>query len=152
MTHYTRCLQLLLIDTSANDAHVSAGTANLINLTGSAAVGKLKGTYSLLLNSWTTGTQQGLIGAIVFDGKGKATFSFTDQQAEQTATTGTGSGTYAVNSDGSGSISLMLPNSTLMQLDFVMNSIAGPVAKGIQLLDVTDPSSTLVNTGTAVYE
>ncbi len=146
-----KSLQLLLVDTSANDAHVRAGTANLINLSGSATAAKLKGTYSLLLNSWTTGTQQALVGTIVFDGKGKVTLSFTDQQAEQTATTGTGSGTYSVNSDGSGSINLMLPNSTPMQLDFVMNSIAG-VAKGIYFLDVTDPSSTLVNTGIAVYE
>jgi hypothetical protein len=40
-----------------------------------------------------------------------------------------------------------------MQFDLVMNSIAGTsVAKGIQLLDVTDPSSPSVETGTAVYE
>jgi hypothetical protein len=38
-----------------------------------------------------------------------------------------------------------------MQLDFVMNSITG-VAKGIQLMDVTAPSSTSVDTGIAVYE
>jgi hypothetical protein len=147
-----KSLQLLLIDTSANDAHVRAGTANLIGLSGSATTAKLKGTYSLLLNSWTTGTQQGLVGALVFDGKGKVTLPFTDQLAEETATTGTGSGTYSVNSDGSGSISLTLPNSTTMQLDFVMNSITGAAAKGIQLMDVTALSSTSVNTGIAVYE
>ena len=146
-----KSLQLLLIDTSANDAHVRAGTANLINLSASATVAKLKGTYSLLLNSWTTGTQQGMVGTIVFDGKGRVTVSFTDQLAEQTATTATGSGTYSVNSDGSGSISLTLSNSTTMQLDFVMNSITGG-AKGIQLMDVTAPSSTSVDTGIAVYE
>ena len=81
------------------------------------------------------------------------TISFTNQLAEQTATTGTGSGTYSVNSDGSGSISLTLSNGTTMQFDLVMNSIAGTsVAKGIQLLDVTNSSSTSVDTGTAVYE
>jgi hypothetical protein len=146
-----RSLQLLLVDTSANDAHVRSGTANLINLSAPATAAKLKGTYSILLNSWTTGTQEGMVGTIVFDGKDKVTLFFTDQKAEQTATTVTGSGTYIVNSDGSGSISLMLPNSTPMQLDFVMNSIAG-VAKGIYLLDVTYPSSTRVNTGIAVFE
>jgi hypothetical protein len=40
-----------------------------------------------------------------------------------------------------------------MQFNLVMNSIAGTsVAKGIQLLDVTDPSNPSVDTGTAVYE
>ncbi len=145
-------LQLLLIDTSANDAHVRAGTANLINLSGPATAAKLKGSYSLPLNWWTTNTQQGLVGTVTFDGKSKVTVSFTEQLAEQNATTGAGSGTYSVNSDGSGSISLALPNSTTMQLDFVMNSITGTIAKEIQLMDVTSPSSTSVDTGTAVYQ
>lgn len=40
-----------------------------------------------------------------------------------------------------------------MQLDFVLNSITGTsISKGLQLLDVTSPSSTSVDTGTAVYE
>jgi len=148
-----RSLQLVLIDTSKNDAHVRAGTANLINLSGPATAARLKGTYGILLNWWTTGTQQGMIGTIAFDGKSKATLSYTDQQDEQTATTGTGSGTYSVNSDGSGSISLSLSNGTTMQLDFVLNSITGTsIAKGLQLLDVTNPSSTSVDTGVAVYE
>lgn len=148
-----KSLQLVLIDTSKNDAHVRAGTANLINLSVAATAARLKGTYGILLNWWTTATQQGAVGTIVFDGKGKVTLSYTDQQAEQTATTVTGSGTYAVNSDGSGSISLTLSNATTMQLDFVMNSITGTsVAKSLQLLDVTSPSSTSVDTGTAVYE
>ncbi len=148
-----KSLQLLVINTSANDSHVHAGTANSINLSGAATAAKLKGTYSILLNWWTTDTQQGLIGTIKFDGVSKVTLSFTDQLAEQTATTGTGSGTYSINSDGSGSISLTLSNGTTMQFDLVMNLAAGTsVAKGIQLLDVTNPSSSSVDTGTAVYE
>jgi hypothetical protein len=148
-----KSLQLVLIDTSKNDVHVRAGTASLINLSGAATAARLKGTYGILLNWWTTATQQGAVGTIAFDGKSKVTISYTDQQAEQTATTITGSGIYSVNSDGSGSLSLTLSNATTMQLDFVMNSITGTsVAKGLQLLDVTTPSSTSVDTGTAVYE
>jgi hypothetical protein len=148
-----KSLQLLLINTSANDSHAHAGTANSIGLSGAATAAKLKGTYSILLNWWTTDTQQGLVGTIKFDGVSKVTLSFTDQLAEQTATTGTGSGTYSVNSDGSGSISLTLSNGTTKQLDFVLNSITGTsVAKGLQLMDVTSPSFTSVDTGTAVYE
>ncbi len=147
-----KSLQFLFVDIGETDAHVQAGTASLINLSKPATASKLKGTYSLLMNWWAEGTQQGLIGTIVFDGKSKVTLSFTDQQGGQTATTGTASGSYSVNSDGSGSISLTFSNNTTMQLDFVMNSIAGSVAKGIQLIDVTDPSSTSVDTGSAVYE
>ena len=148
-----KSLQLVLIDTSKNDVHVRAGTANLINLSAAATAARLKGTYGILLNWWTTATQQGAVGTIAFDGKSKVTISYTDQQAEQTATTVTGSGTYSVNSDGSGSLSLTLSNATTMQLDFVLNSITGTsVAKGLQLLDVTSPSSTSVDTGAAVYE
>jgi hypothetical protein len=144
-------LKLILINTSADDSHVRAGSASLINLTAPATAARLKGTYSLLLNWWTTGTQQGLIGTIAFDGKSKVTISFTDQLAEDTATTGTGSGTYTVNPNGSGSVSLKLSNGTTMQLDLVLSSIAG-VAKNVQFLDVTDPSSTSVDTGSAIYE
>ena len=149
----TKSLQLLELD-STNQSGVLAGTANSINLSGSATAAKLKGSYSILLNWWTnTAAQEALVGVIKFDGVSKVTLSFTDRQGFALATTGTGSGTYSVNSDGSGSISLTLSNGTTMQFDLVMNSIAGTsVAKGIQLLDVTDPSSTSVETGTAVYE
>ena len=148
-----KSLQLLELD-STNQSGVLAATANLINLSGPATAAKLKGTYSILLNWWTnTAPQQALVGAIKFDGASKVTLSFTGRQGFELATTGTGSGTYSVNPDGSGSINLTLSNGTIMQFDLVMNSIAGTsVAKGIQLLDVTDPSSTSVKTGTAVYE
>jgi hypothetical protein len=148
-----KSLRLLELD-STNQSGVLAGTANLINLSSPATAAKLKGTYSILLNWWTnTAPQQALVGAIKFDGVSKVTLSFTDRQGFALATTGTGSGTYSVSSDGSGSISLTLSNGTTIQFDLVMNSIAGTsVAKGIQLLDVTDPSSPSVETGTAVYE
>jgi hypothetical protein len=148
-----KSLQLLELD-STNQSGVLAGTANLINLSGPATAAKLKGTYSILLNWWTnTAPQQAFVGAIKFDGASKVTLSFTERQGFGLATTGTGSGTYSVNPDGSGSINLTLSNGTIMQFDLVMNSIAGTsVAKGIQLLDVTDPSNPSVDTGTAVYE
>lgn len=151
-TSVARTLQLILINTSPDDSHVRSGTAVSINLTGAATASRLKGTYSVLLSWWTTNTQQGLVGTMTFDGKGKVTLSYTDQVAEGTATTGTGSGTYSVNADGSGSISLTFANSTNAQFDFVLNSIAGPVAKGVQLLDVTNPSTTSVDTGVAIFE
>jgi hypothetical protein len=105
------------------------------------------------LNWWTTGTQQGEVGTFVFDGKSKVTCDLTIEVAGGTATTVTGIGTYSVNSDGSGSLSLALSNSSTMDFDFVMNSATGTsVAKGIQLLEVDNPSKTTVATGNAVYE
>ena len=150
-SNVAKSLQVLNLD--ANDVAI-AGTANSINISGSATAAKLKGTYSLLLNWWTTTEpQQTLVGTIKFDGVSKVTLSFTDQQAGLPATTGTGSGTYSVNSDGSGSINLTLSNNTTKQLAFVLNSIAGTsVAKGLQLLDEANPIRTSVDTGTAVYE
>ncbi len=147
-----RGLQLLIIPNAENETNTTAGTANLIGLSGPATAAKLKGSYGLLLNWWTQqDAQQTLAGTMTFDGKSKVALSFTQQQGSG-YTTGTGSGTYTVNSDGSGSISLTLSNSTTMQLDLVMNSISGPVAHGLQLLDVTDPNFYSTDAGTAVYQ
>lgn len=149
-----RSLQVILINTGSGDPRVWAITATSINLTTAATAARLKGTYSVLLNWWITGAQQEAVGTFVFDGKSKVTCSFTYQVAEGTATTVTGTGTYSVNSDGSGSMnSLALSNSETLDFDFVMNSATGTsVAKGIQLLEVDNPSSLAVATGNAVYE
>jgi hypothetical protein len=145
-------LQLLIIPNTADETNTTAGTANLMSLTGPATASKLKGTYSLILDWWTQqDSQQTLLGTITFDGKSKAMLSFTQQLGSSTST-GTGSGTYTVNSDGSGTISLTLSNSTTMQFDFVMNTVSGAVAKGLQLLDVTDPNFNSTDAGTAIFQ
>jgi hypothetical protein len=146
-------LQAILINTGAGDPRVWAISATSINLTTAATAARLKGTYSVLLNWWVTGTQQEAVGTFVFDGKSKVTISVTYQVAESTATTVTGTGTYSVNSDGSGSMSSALSNSTTLGFDFVMNTATGTsVAKGIQLLEVDNPSSLAVATGNAAFE
>jgi hypothetical protein len=148
-----RNLQVILINTGSLDPRVYAITAISTNLTAPATAARLKGTYSILLNWWVTGTQQEAVGTCVFDGKSKVTSSLTYQVAEGTATTVTGTGTYSVNSDGSGSMSLALSNTTTMGFDFVMNTATGmAVAKGIELLEVENPSSLAVVTGSAVFE
>lgn len=146
-------VQSILINTGVDDPRVYAISATLIGSTTATTAARLKGTYSVLVNWWATGTQQEAVGTFVFDGKSKVTSSFTFQVAEGTATTVTGTGTYSVNSDGSGSMSLLLSNTATMDFDFVMNTATGTsVAKGIQLLEVDDPSSTKVATGNAVFE
>ena len=130
-----------------------AWTATSINLSAPATAVKLKGTYSVLMNLWTSGAGEGALGTIVFDGKSKVTCVLVVRTGGSGSATVTGTGTYSVNSDGSGSMSLALSNGTTGDFDFVMNSAPGTsVAKGIQLLEVDNPSSTMVNNGNAVYE
>jgi hypothetical protein len=147
-------VQSILINTGAGDPRVYAISASLIGSTTAATAARVKGTYGVLVNWWITGAQQReAVGTFVFDGKSKVTSSFTSQVAEGTASTVTGSGTYTVNSDGSGTMSLLLSNSSTIDFDFVMSSATGTsVAKGIQLLEVDNPSSTIVATGNAVLE
>ncbi len=147
-------VQSILINTGVDDPRVYAISANLIGSTTAATAARVKGTYSVLLNWWITGGQQRVaVGTFVFDGKSKVTSSFEFQVAEGTATTVTGTGTYTVNSNGSGSMSLLLSNTATMDFDFVMSSATGTsVAKGLQLLEVDNPSSTIVATGNAVFE
>jgi len=121
---------------------VWAWTATSINLSAPATAVKLKGTYSVLMNLGTSGAGEGALGTIVFDGKSKVTCVLVVRTGGSGSATVTGTGTYSVNSDG-----------TTGDFDFVMNSAPGTsVAKGIQLLEVDNPSSTMVNNGNAVYE
>jgi hypothetical protein len=145
-------LQMVLL--SNKDPQVWTWSATLINLTVPATAARLKGTYSFLLDSWTSGTGQAYLGTFVFDGKSKVTSVLQIRTGGGSgSTTVTGTGTYSVNSDGSGSMSLTLSNAATPEFDFVMNSITGTsVAKGIQLIEVDNPSTTAVNNGNAVYE
>jgi hypothetical protein len=140
-------LQLLPLNKSISDMNVQAGTAILVNLSGAAKAANLKGRYSIQLSKWTTGTQSALVGVIGFDGVSKVTISFTQQQGPGSVTTGTGSGTYSVNSDGSGSTTLTITSGSVTfttQLDFVLNSVSGSIAKGLQLLEaVSNTSATM---------
>jgi len=128
-------------------------TATSFNLSVPATAARLKGTYCVLLTWFTSGLGKGYLGTMVFDGKGKVTTTLVVRTAESGSTTVTGTGTYSVNPDGSGSMSLALSNATTADCDFIMNSITGTsAAKGIQLIEVDNPSSTAVNNGNAVYE
>lgn len=138
-------VQVLGVNSKKTDANVTTGTVFAINLPGSASAANLKGTYSFLLNNWTAGTQQAVLGTYTFDGVSKVKVTFIQQDGPGSLTKGTGSGTYAVNTDGSGSMTLTLSNGSKPTLDFVMNTVAASVAQGIQLLDafssVTDSTT-----------
>jgi hypothetical protein len=144
-------LQVLKVNGSTSETHVSAGAAIATGLSGSATAANLKGTYSFLLNIWTLGTQQAILGTFSFDGVSKVTLTYTQQQGPGSTTKGTGSGTYSVNTDGSGSMILTLSNGNSATEDFVINSVSGGVAKGFQTLE-TDSSSSSSVTGVAVHQ
>lgn len=144
-------LQMVLLNNT--DQQMWAWSATSINLTAAATAAKLKGTYSVLLTWWTSGTGLGELGTLVFDGKSKVTATLVVRKAESSNSTVTGTGTYSVNADGSGSMTLALSNGSTADFDFVMNTASGTaVAKGIQLIEVDNPSSTAVNNGNAVFE
>jgi hypothetical protein len=72
----------------------------------------VKGAYAFQLNN--TPTPSGAIGLMSFDGAGNVTLSYTSVDAGQDmsqppVSTGSLSGTYALNPDGSGTVSLPAP-------------------------------------------
>jgi hypothetical protein len=90
------------------------GSGFLVNGVARAGLGtSLRGAYGVRLDS--SPVPSGLIGAIKFDGAGNVAFPFTYVGAPGTSLTlptsnGTGNGTYTINSDGTGTITLLQPN------------------------------------------
>jgi len=94
--------------------------------------GSLKGSYSVLMNNWTSDPSrtEDLIAVFNFDGTGKVSItSFTDNKVG-TLTTGTGSGTYSVNTNGSGSMNITLTNGESGIFGLVINA----AGKGFQIM------------------
>ena len=121
---------------------VISGTALLQSPTKvTYSLASLQGSFSFLYNSWSADPdfdEQGGIGTITFDGKGNLEGSFTAVD-KGTVFTMTFTGTYAVNADGSCSMSLLQSNGSTPDLAGALNSV-GPqgAAAGLQLL-VTNP-------------
>lgn len=106
----------------------------------------LKGTLSFEFDEATfdsTVAIQGGIGLFTFDGKGNVKGS-SRYVAGGVFQTGTFTGTYVVNPDGSGTISLS--NNT--QYTFVLNTVAGNLAKGLQFIQ-TNTTGNVAISGTA---
>ena len=109
----------------------------------------VKGSYSFLGNKWTadvTSNQDGNLGVLHFDGAGNFTFFFSDLLGGM-LTTITGTGTYAVKSNGTGSINITGGG----QLAIVLNSTVSGVATSLQLL-TTNNTDNSVRSGTAVLQ
>jgi hypothetical protein len=112
-------IAMVIGDSGQSIQLVTTGPADVIGggvLGGSAKAayaGPLKGSYAFQLNNFPI--PAGTIGVISFDGAGNATVSFTtvgvgnNPDQPDVVSTGSLTGTYAVNPDGSGTITL--PNS-----------------------------------------
>ncbi len=146
-----KSLQMLAVNSKTTNTNVVAGTAVATGLSGSASAANLKGAYSFLLNIWTAGTQQAILGTFSFDGASKVTLTYTQQQGPGSVSKGTGSGTYSVTTDGTGSMNLALSNGNSATEDFAINSVSAGVSKGFQTLE-TDSNTTFTVTGAAVHQ
>jgi len=110
----------------------------------------VKGSYSFLLNEWIASTNgnSGVVGILTFDGVSAVTGSFT-------YVTGTGlesgtfeaGSTYTVKPTGSGTITLVTSGGTIT-LDFVLTSVTGGVAQGLQILEIE--AANLITAGSAI--
>jgi len=109
----------------------------------------LQGSYGLLGNHWTAdpnASQLGRVAVMTFDGVGDCTESYTEMVGG-TFMAGTITGTYAINSNGTGTIT-----AGELQLAIVLNSTVGKVAHGFQLLLTTDLGYNAEDTGIALLQ
>jgi hypothetical protein len=146
-------VQLLRTDDTNNE--VISGTALLQSTTtGKYTVASLKGNFAFQYNPWTDDAslaEDGGVGIFSFDGKGNVkgsvTIMFDGGQGQ-----GPFKATYKVNSDGSGTISVVSKHR--VQLAFALNSVAAGQAKGFQFLDTNtgDGNGNLVITGNALKQ
>lgn len=110
----------------------------------------LNGSYSFLINLWTanTGTNEfAIVGAMTFDGAGHGTAVYTQTAAGGMITSGNFSMNYTVNPNGTGTITCS--KGLTDEFAITLNSTAGGVAHGVQLLQTNDNKNEVVS-GSAV--
>jgi hypothetical protein len=111
----------------------------------------LSGTYSFLINLWTgdVNTKEfGLVGVMTFDGAGQGNGFYSETAAGGMITSGSLSLNYAVNSNGTGTITCTTGLTNVFAI--TLNSTIARVAHGIQLLQTSDSANEVVS-GTAVW-
>jgi hypothetical protein len=136
----------------------SAGPVNLVLhgggflVNGVARAGlatSLSGAYGVRMDS--SPVPSGLVGAMKFDGAGNVTFTFTSIGAPGTSlalstSSGTRNGTYAINSDGTGTIALLQPNG---QPGPMFSFVATDGGAQLLLVQTNNSASHSVSLGTA---
>ena len=146
-------VQLLRTDDTSNE--VVSGTALLQSSTaGKYTVASLRGNFALQYNPWTADAslaEDGGVAIFSFDGKGNIKGSVTIM-FDGRKVGGSLKATYKVNSDGSGTISVVSKHN--VEFAFALNSVAAGQAKGLQFLDANtgDGNGNLVITGNALKQ
>jgi hypothetical protein len=112
----------------------------------------VKGSYSFLLNEWTTtsGTNSSTIGVLTFDGVSEVSGGILQvtNTSRQQFNIESGS-TYSVERNGTGSLNLVTSSGTL-PFSIVLSSVSGGVAQQFQLLLLNPTGANTVTAGTAV--
>ena len=150
-------LQMLTINYPHNE--VQSGTA-VLQTTAAATytAASLKGIMAFQIDSWTDDLTQArtcVVGLLNFNGAGKVTGSFTEVKTG-VPSTGTVTGTYIVNTDGSGTLSLVSGTDSF-QIAMVLNTVAVNtttklgVAKAFQMLQTTETTNR-VDSGIAMKQ
>jgi hypothetical protein len=110
----------------------------------------LKGAYEVLLVVWTSPenvTNQAYLGILTFDGVSKVDGSFTINTGGTITTDSSFAGTYAVNTNGTGSLSITDAQNNTVDLALVIST--GGV---LQFLQTNPNGSTAVMNGTGVTQ
>ncbi|MBI3474206.1 MAG: hypothetical protein HY010_00605 [Acidobacteria bacterium] len=141
-SHTLRFGVLLLLTT------ILAVSASAVTFTNAS----LKGGYGYLINRWTADVsvnQNAVVGVMVFDGLGHMTFSNTAVLGG-IVQTASGSGTYAINANGTGTITFTTGSNPPV-FAIVLNSNAAGQANGFQLLTKND-NNNRIESGTALLQ
>src|ERR1019366_1640882 len=112
----------------------------------------LNGSYSFLINLWTADVNTNefaIVGVMTFDGAGQGSAVYTQTAAGGMITSGNFSMTYTVNPNGTGKITCAAGLKD--QFAITLNSTAGGVAHGVQLLQTNDNKNEVVS-GSAVLQ
>lgn len=137
-------MQVAVLVVAALGVSLSAQTAGFSNAS-------LKGSYSFLTNVRTANAstpQFAMVGVMTFDGAGNVTGSYTSI-SDHTVQSGALGGAYSVKSNGTGTIDLTTPSTA--QFAITLNSTAGGVAHGVELLQTNDINNEVVS-GTALLQ
>jgi hypothetical protein len=130
-----------LLQTNDSENEVVSGSAVLQSATtGTYNLASMNGEYAIQLNTWTaesTEAEDGDLALLSFDGKGNIKGTV-NSMYDGTLSTNTVTGTYTVNTNGSGTFTLVSNNNP--QFEFVLNTVASGVAAGAQIL-ATSPGN-----------
>ena len=141
-----RILQVGLLSFAATALALPAQAARFIDAS-------LKGSYSFMVNRWTTDSssaQYAMVGVMIFDGAGNVSGTGTAVY-DGVVCSGALGATYTVNPNGTGTMSITTSPVGPAQLAIVLHSTSAGIAQGVKFLQTDDPTNE-VNSGAFVLQ